>query len=81
MPSRISQPRRSHPHQAKRSATATRSATAKTQKPATGDKRRGASVPPLQRDPVWDAFERDDETLEPQPEYGDLWGDVDDEAE
>jgi len=28
----------------------------------------------------WDAFERDDETAEPEPEPGDFWGEVDDES-
>jgi hypothetical protein len=32
-------------------------------------------------DDVWDAFERDDETAEPQPEYGDFWGQPDREEE
>lgn len=31
------------------------------------------------RDEVWDVFELDDETAEPEPEYGDFWGEVDDE--
>lgn len=32
-------------------------------------------------DDLWDAFERDDEMAEPQPEYGDFWGEPDDERE
>jgi len=35
---------------------------------------------PLQDD-VWDAFELDDETADPQPEYGDFWGEPDDDEE
>jgi hypothetical protein len=31
------------------------------------------------RDDVWDAFELDEETAEPQPEYGDFWGELDEE--
>ena len=30
-------------------------------------------------DDIWDAFESDDELPEPQPEYGDFWGELDDE--
>ena len=26
---------------------------------------------------VWDAFDRDDEMTEPEPEYGDFWTEVD----
>ena len=32
-------------------------------------------------DDLWDAFERDDEMAEPQPEYGDFWGQPDGEGE
>ena len=32
-------------------------------------------------DDLWDAFERDDEMAEPQPEYGDFWGKPDGEGE
>ena len=28
---------------------------------------------------VWDAFELDDHTADPQPEPGDFWGEVEDE--
>ncbi len=28
---------------------------------------------------LWDAFESDDEMVEPQPEYGDFWGELDEE--
>ena len=38
-------------------------------------------MPSLRHDPVWDAFDSDDELLEPEPEYGDLWGVPDEEAE
>ena len=27
---------------------------------------------------VWDAFDRNDEAAEPEPEYGDFWPEVDD---
>jgi hypothetical protein len=30
-------------------------------------------------DEVWDVFELDEDTIEPEPEYGDFWGEVDDE--
>lgn len=30
-------------------------------------------------DDLWDAFELDDEITEPQPAYGDFWGELDDE--
>jgi hypothetical protein len=40
----------------------------------------GLSSPPLWDD-LWDAFERDDEVAEPQPEYGDFWGEPDDEED
>ena len=35
---------------------------------------------PLWED-LWDAFELDDEMAEPQPEYGDFWGEPDDQRE
>lgn len=28
---------------------------------------------------LWDAFELDDEMVEPEPEYGDFWGELDEE--
>ena len=31
------------------------------------------------RDDIWDAFERDDESAEPLPEYGDFWPEPSDE--
>jgi len=31
------------------------------------------------RDEVWDAFELDEDTVEPQPEYGDFWGELDED--
>ena len=34
----------------------------------------------LQED-FWDAFERDDEMIEREPEPGDFWGELDDEEE
>ena len=30
-------------------------------------------------DLLWDAFESDDEMVEPEPEYGDFWGELDEE--
>ena len=35
---------------------------------------------PLWED-LWDAFDLDDEMAEPQPEYGDFWGEPDDREE
>jgi hypothetical protein len=32
-------------------------------------------------DGVWDVFELDDETSEPEPEYGDFWGELDDDCQ
>jgi hypothetical protein len=29
----------------------------------------------------WDVFEIDEETLEPEPEYGDFWGELDDDCQ
>jgi hypothetical protein len=29
-------------------------------------------------DDLWDVFELDDEAIEPEPEYGDFWEEVDD---
>jgi hypothetical protein len=29
----------------------------------------------------WDVFELDDEVVEPEPEYGDFWGEVDDDCD
>ena len=31
------------------------------------------------RDDLWDVFELDDETAEPEPQHGDFWGEPDDE--
>lgn len=31
------------------------------------------------RDELWDVFELDEETAEPEPQYGDFWGEPDDE--
>ena len=41
----------------------------------TPDRPRG---PDLAEDP-WDVFELDDEGLEPEPEHGDFWGELDDD--
>jgi hypothetical protein len=41
------------------------------------DKREGH---PSTDDP-WDVFELDDEVLEPEPEYGDFWGELDDDCD
>ncbi len=30
---------------------------------------------------LWDVFELDDETIEPEPEYGDFWGEIDDDCD
>ncbi|TSA40019.1 hypothetical protein D4R30_00290 [archaeon] len=30
-------------------------------------------------DEAWDAFELDEDTIEPEPEYGDFWGELDDD--
>jgi len=39
-----------------------------------------AAAPGSLQDDLWDAFELDDETADPQPEYGDFWGEpADDE--
>jgi hypothetical protein len=32
-------------------------------------------------DALWDAFELDDETAEPQPEPGDFWGEMDNDSD
>jgi hypothetical protein len=37
--------------------------------------------PHLLPEDIWDAFELDDETADPQPEPGDFWGEVEDEEE
>ena len=29
----------------------------------------------------WDVFELDEEALEPEPEYGDFWGELDDDCD
>ncbi len=39
------------------------------------DKRKGLSP----ADDPWDVFELDDEVGEPEPEYGDFWGVLDDD--
>jgi hypothetical protein len=43
-----------------------------------GEAEPGLTPVPL-GDEVWDAFELDDDSAEPEPEYGDFWGEVDDE--
>lgn len=32
-------------------------------------------------DDPWDVFEVDDDSLEPEPEYGDFWGELDDDCD
>ena len=32
-------------------------------------------------DDLWDAFELDDDGVEPEPEYGDFWGELDDDCD
>jgi hypothetical protein len=34
--------------------------------------------PPI-ADETWDVFELDEDTIEPEPEYGDFWGELDDD--
>ena len=38
-----------------------------------------AGIGPL--DDAWDVFELDDEAVEPEPEYGDFWGALDDDCD
>ncbi len=40
--------------------------------------RREASGP---TDDPWDVFELDDEAAEPEPDYGDFWGELDDDCD
>ena len=32
-------------------------------------------------DDPWDVFEVDDDVVEPEPEYGDFWGELDDDCD
>ena len=32
-------------------------------------------------DDLWDVFELDDALTEPEPEYGDFWGELDDDCD
>jgi len=38
-----------------------------------------AAMPGSLPDELWEAFELDEETADPQPEYGDFWGVPDDD--
>ena len=43
-------------------------------------RRRSVPVASPAEDP-WDVFELDEEALEPEPEYGDFWGELDDDCD
>lgn len=46
----------------------------------TGDWDDWGNLPPqAMRDDVWEAFELDEETAEPEPEFGDFWGELDED--
>jgi hypothetical protein len=42
------------------------------------DQKRRAAKP---EDDPWDVFELDEDTIEPEPEYGDFWGELDDDCD
>jgi hypothetical protein len=43
--------------------------------------RRSKPESPTPSSDPWDVFELDDDLLEPEPEHGDFWGELDDDCE
>jgi hypothetical protein len=37
--------------------------------------------PEIEPNDPWDAFELEDDIVEPEPEYGDFWGEQDDDCD
>lgn len=51
-----------------------------TPEPSRTRRHTGVPSPPAPvADEAWDVFELDEDTAEPEPEYGDFWGELDDD--